>query len=246
MLYYLFEYLDKTMDIPGTGVFQYITFRSALALILSLMISTIYGKKIIMFLRNQQVGETVRELGLAGQTQKAGTPTRGGLIIIVATLIPVLLLTKLNNIYIILLIVTTLWMGTIGFIDDYIKIFKKDKQGLKGIFKVIGQVGLGIIVGSVLYFNPTVTVIEKSNNPTTNFNQTETIVKQSPVETKSTVTTIPFTKNNEVGFCIYDTSDSHRIADIAERFHKSYTLKPEKSHDGFEIKLLVHYWQKLP
>ena len=149
MLYYLFEYLYKTLNVPGTGVFQYITFRSALAVIMSLMISTIYGKKIINFLRNQQVGETVRELGLAGQTQKAGTPTMGGLIIIIATLIPVVLFAKLNNIYIILLIVTTLWMGTIGFIDDYIKIFKKDKQGLKGIFKVIGQVGLGLIVGSI-------------------------------------------------------------------------------------------------
>lgn len=200
MLYYLFEYLDKTMDVPGAGVFQYITFRSALALILSLMISTIYGKKIINFLRNQQVGETVRELGLEGQTQKAGTPTMGGLIIIIATLIPVLLLTKLNNIYIILLIVTTLWMGTIGFIDDYIKIFKKDKQGLKGIFKVIGQVGLGLIVGSVLYFNPTVTVIERSNSVPVSFNQTETVVRQSPIETKSTVTTIPFTKNNEFDY----------------------------------------------
>ncbi|NBU80105.1 MAG: phospho-N-acetylmuramoyl-pentapeptide-transferase [Flavobacteriaceae bacterium] len=199
MLYYLFEYLDKTMDVPGAGVFQYITFRSALALILSLMISTIYGKKIITFLRNQQVGETVRELGLEGQTQKAGTPTMGGLIIIIATLIPVLLLTKLNNIYIILLIVTTLWMGTIGFIDDYIKIFKKDKQGLKGIFKVIGQVGLGIIVGSVLYFNPYVTVRERSNK-VLNFNQTETIVSQAPSETKSTVTTIPFTKNNQLDY----------------------------------------------
>ena len=199
MLYYLFEYLDKTMDIPGAGVFQYITFRSALALILSLMISTIYGKKIITFLRNQQVGETVRELGLQGQAQKAGTPTMGGLIIIIATLIPVLLLTKLNNIYIILLIVTTLWMGTIGFIDDYIKIFKKDKQGLKGVFKVIGQVGLGVIVGSVLYFNPTVTVRERSNTPI-NFNQTETVVSQSPSEIKSTVTTIPFTKNNELDY----------------------------------------------
>jgi phospho-N-acetylmuramoyl-pentapeptide-transferase len=163
------------------------------------MISTIYGKKIITFLRNQQVGETVRELGLEGQTQKAGTPTMGGLIIIIATLIPVLLLTKLNNIYIILLIVTTLWMGSIGFIDDYIKIFKKDKQGLKGIFKVIGQVGLGIIVGSVLYFNPSVTVRERSNK-VLNFNQTETIVSQSPSEIKSTVTTIPFTKNNELDY----------------------------------------------
>jgi len=186
------------MDVPGAGVFQYITFRSALALILSLMISTIYGKKIITFLRNQQVGETVRELGLEGQTQKAGTPTMGGLIIIIATLIPVLLLTKLNNIYIILLVVTTLWMGTIGFVDDYIKIFKKDKQGLKGIFKVFGQVGLGLIVGSVLYFHPGVTVREKSTKPIT-FNQTEN-VSQTPVETKSTVTTIPFTKNNELDY----------------------------------------------
>ena len=192
MLYYLFEYLDKTLDVPGTGVFQYITFRSALALILSLMISTIYGKKIVAFLRKQQVGETVRELGLEGQNQKAGTPTMGGLIIIIATLIPVILLTKLNNIYIILLIITTLWMGTIGFIDDYIKIFKKDKQGLKGIFKVIGQVGLGLIVGSVLYFHPGVTVREKSSKPIT-FNQTATVLKQIPNEIKSTTTTIPFT-----------------------------------------------------
>jgi len=199
MLYYLFEYLDKTMDVPGAGVFQYITFRSALALILSLMISTIYGKKIITFLRNQQVGETVRELGLEGQTQKAGTPTMGGLIIIIATLIPVLLLTKLNNIYIILLIVTTLWMGTIGFIDDYIKIFKKDKQGLKGIFKVFGQVGLGLIVGSVLYFHPGVTVRERSTTPIS-FNQSQNVITQTPVESKSTVTTIPFTKNNELDY----------------------------------------------
>ncbi len=199
MLYYLFEYLDKTMDVPGTGVFQYITFRSALALILSLMISTIYGKKIINFLRNQQVGETVRELGLQGQNEKAGTPTMGGLIIITATLIPVLLLTKLNNIYIILLIVTTLWMGTIGFIDDYIKIFKKDKQGLKGIFKVIGQVGLGLIVGSVLYFHPGVTVRERATTPIT-FNQTQNVIYESPVESKSTVTTIPFMKNNELDY----------------------------------------------
>ncbi len=197
MLYYLFEYLDKTMDVPGTGVFQYITFRSALAIILSLMISTIYGKKIINFLRNQQVGETVRELGLQGQNEKAGTPTMGGLIIIIATLIPVILLTKLNNIYIILLIVTTLWMGTIGFIDDYIKIFKKDKQGLKGIFKVIGQVGLGLIVGSVLYFHPGVTVREKA---VVISNQSENVISQVPIEHKSTTTTIPFTKNNELDY----------------------------------------------
>lgn len=199
MLYYLFDYLDKHSDFPGAGVFQYITFRSAMALILSLMISTIYGKKIINFLRNQQVGETIRELGLEGQTQKAGTPTMGGLIIIVATLIPVLLFTKLNNIYVILLVVTTLWMGTIGFIDDYIKIFKKDKQGLKGIFKVIGQVGLGLIVGSVLYFHPGVTVREKSTTPIT-FNQSQSVISEQAKEVKSTTTTIPFVKNNELEY----------------------------------------------
>jgi len=199
MLYYLFEYLNKTLNIPGTGVFQYITFRSALAVLLSLMISTIYGKRIIAFLRNQQVGETVRELGLEGQNEKAGTPTMGGLIIIIATLIPVLLLTKLNNIYIILLIVTTLWMGTIGFIDDYIKIFKKDKQGLKGIFKVIGQVGLGLIVGSVLYLHPGVT-LRKEMPKTIAINQTENTFSQQPLEEKSTATTIPFFKNNEFDY----------------------------------------------
>ena len=200
MLYYFFEYLDQTLNVPGTGVFQYITFRSGLAVLLSLMISTIYGKKIINFLRNQQVGETVRELGLAGQTQKAGTPTMGGLIIIVATLIPVLLLARLDNIYIMLLIVTTLWMGTIGFIDDYIKIFKKDKQGLKGIFKVIGQVGLGLIVGTILYFDPGVTVRPHSHVSTINLNPTENVIYAAPLEEKSTSTTIPFVKNNELDY----------------------------------------------
>jgi phospho-N-acetylmuramoyl-pentapeptide-transferase len=199
MLYYLFEYLYKTMNVPGTGVFQYITFRSGLAVILSLLISTIYGKKIIGFLKRQQVGETVRELGLEGQNEKAGTPTMGGLIIIIATLIPVLLFTKLNNIYIILLIVTTLWMGTIGFIDDYIKIFKKDKQGLKGVFKVVGQVGLGLIVGSVLYLHPGVT-LRKETPATISLRQTENNIYQAPVEQKSTATTIPFFKNNELDY----------------------------------------------
>ena len=202
MLYYLFEYLDKTLDIPGTGVFQYITFRSALAFMLSLLLSTIYGKRIINFLRSQQVGETVRELGLAGQNEKAGTPTMGGLIIIFATLVPVLLFARLHNIYIVLLIVTTLWMGVIGFVDDYIKIFKKDKQGLKGIFKVIGQVGLGIIVGAVLYFNPAVTVrtdTGKTDVFKAALNST-TIVLPAPVEEKSTATTIPFVKNNEFDY----------------------------------------------
>lgn len=193
MLYYIFQYLDKAFDVPGAGVFQYITFRSALAFILSLSIATIYGKKIIDFLRKQQVGETVRELGLEGQTQKAGTPTMGGIIIILATLIPVLLLAKLENIYVILLIVTTVWMGTIGFIDDYIKVFKKDKEGLKGRFKVIGQVGLGLIVGSVLYFHSGVTIkkeIELKKDTV------ENVVKTNSIEVKSTETTIPFLKNN--------------------------------------------------
>ncbi|MBP7396016.1 MAG: phospho-N-acetylmuramoyl-pentapeptide-transferase [Flavobacterium sp.] len=200
MLYYLFEYLNKTLDIPGTGVFQYITFRSALAFMLSLLLSTIYGKRIIGFLRRQQVGETVRELGLAGQNEKAGTPTMGGLIIIFATLVPVLLFARLQNIYIVLLIVTTLWMGTIGFVDDYIKIFKKDKQGLKGIFKVFGQVGLGLIVGSVLYFSPAVTVRTDTGKIDVFKSATQTVILPAPIEEKSTATTIPFFKNNEFDY----------------------------------------------
>jgi phospho-N-acetylmuramoyl-pentapeptide-transferase len=200
MLYYLFQYLDKVMDVPGTGVFQYITFRSSLALMLSLLLSTIFGKRIIGFLSRQQVGETVRELGLAGQNEKAGTPTMGGIIIIFATLVPVFLFAKLQNIYILLLIVTTLWMGTIGFIDDYIKIFKKDKQGLKGIFKVFGQVGLGVIVGSVLYFSPAVTVRTDTAKVDIYKQTTETVVKQASLEEKSTATTIPFFKNNEFDY----------------------------------------------
>ncbi|MGY0407544.1 MAG: phospho-N-acetylmuramoyl-pentapeptide-transferase, partial [Polaribacter sp.] len=157
MLYYVFHYLDSQYSIPGAGVFKFITFRAAAAFILSLLISAIYGKRIIHFLRKQQVGETVRDLGLDGQQQKSGTPTMGGIIIILATLIPVLLLARLHNIYIIILLITTLWMGFIGFVDDYIKVFKKDKAGLKGKFKILGQVGLGIIVGSMLYFQNDVT-----------------------------------------------------------------------------------------
>jgi phospho-N-acetylmuramoyl-pentapeptide-transferase len=188
------------MDIPGTGVFQYITFRSALAFIVSLLLSTIYGKRVISFLQKQQVGESVRELGLAGQKEKAGTPTMGGLIIILATLIPVFLFAKLQNIYIILLIVSTLWMGVIGFIDDYIKVFKKDKEGLKGIFKVFGQVGLGLIVGSVLYFNADVTI--RTETATSNIIKEASVneIKQAPVYEKSTATTIPFVKNNQFDY----------------------------------------------
>ncbi|NRT11557.1 phospho-N-acetylmuramoyl-pentapeptide-transferase [Flavobacterium sp. 14A] len=200
MLYYLFEYLDKVLNISGTGVFQYITFRSALAFMLSLLLSTIYGKRIIRFLQNQQVGETVRELGLAGQQEKAGTPTMGGLIIIFATLIPVLLFAKLHNIYVVLLIVTTLWMGTIGFVDDYIKIFKKDKKGLKGIFKVFGQVGLGLIVGVVLYFHQGVTVRTDTGKTDVFKITSDYVVSPPPVEEKSTATTIPFFKNNEFDY----------------------------------------------
>lgn len=198
MLYYLFEYLNR-MDVPGTGVFQYITFRSGMAIILSLLISTVFGKRIINFLRRQQIGETVRELGLEGQSQKAGTPTMGGLIIIISTLIPVLLLAKLDNIYVMLLIVTTLWMGTIGFIDDYIKIFKKDKEGLKGKFKVVGQVGLGLIVGYILYFHPSVTVRTDTGHVDI-FNNTQNVISQGGIEEKSTATTIPFFKNNEFDY----------------------------------------------
>jgi phospho-N-acetylmuramoyl-pentapeptide-transferase len=167
---------------------------------MSLLISTVFGKRIINYLRNKQIGETVRELGLDGQKQKAGTPTMGGIIIIIATLIPVLLLAKLNNVYIVLLIITTIWMGIIGFIDDYIKIFKKDKEGLKGIFKVIGQVGLGIIVGSVLYFHPSVNIRTDLEKSIINFNQTENTIKAAPVYEKSTATTIPFFKNNQFDY----------------------------------------------
>lgn len=199
MLYYLFEYLENQFSLTGASVFQFITFRAAAAFILSLLISSIYGKRIIDFLRNLQVGETVRDLGLEGQKQKTGTPTMGGVIIILATLIPVLLLTKLDNIYIILLIITTIWMGLIGFLDDYIKVFKKDKEGLKGKFKVLGQVGLGIIVGSILYFNEGVTIKEQ-------LPEAQQIVQANGkkqvfgVAHKSTKTTVPVLKNNEFDY----------------------------------------------
>lgn len=202
MLYYLFEYLKQHFDFPGSSLFGFITFRAAMAIILSLLISTIFGKRIIRFLQKQQVGETIRDLGLEGQVEKAGTPTMGGIIIILATLIPVILLAKVANIYIILLIVTTLWMGTIGFLDDYIKKFKKDKEGLKGRFKVLGQVGLGIIVGATLYFHPEVTVREEIPPS----QQKEIVVVDGAVkrefayDKKSTKTTIPFVKENEFDY----------------------------------------------
>lgn len=200
MLYYLFNFLESKYVIPGGQLFQYITFRASMAIIFSLAISTIFGKKIINYLRKKQVGETVRKLGLEGQEEKAGTPTMGGLIIILATLIPVLLFAKIGNIYVILLIVATLWMGGIGFLDDYIKIFKKNKDGLKGRFKVVGQVGLGIIVGTTMYFHPDITIREKQHDNTIQ-NQTEMVMTSTYGEAhKSTKTTIPFVKKNEFDY----------------------------------------------
>ncbi|MDY0780738.1 phospho-N-acetylmuramoyl-pentapeptide-transferase [Tenacibaculum sp. IB213877] len=199
MLYYLFQYIENEFHLTGASVFQFITFRSALAFILSLLISTIYGKRIINYLQKQQVGESIRDLGLEGQVQKAGTPTMGGVIIILATLIPVLLLAKLENIYIIILLITTVWMGLIGFADDYIKVFKKDKQGLKGIFKVVGQVGLGLIVGSMLYFHPDV-VIKEQLPVKQQIVQQDGKKKVFGDEHKSTKTTVPFFKNNELDY----------------------------------------------
>lgn len=199
MLYYLLENLEKYYDFPGSGLYKYLSFRAGLALMLSLLISTIYGKRIILFLRRKQIGETVRDLGLQGQNEKAGTPTMGGIIIILATLIPVLLLGKLDNVYTILLIIATVWMGTIGFLDDYIKTFRKNKDGLKGRFKVLGQVGLGIIVGATLYFNDAVTV--KNEKMSLRKARTEVVAIEQPVpEVKSTKTTIPFVKNNEFDY----------------------------------------------
>lgn len=203
MLYYLFEYLDTHYELPGARLFQYISFRSAMAIIMALLISTIYGKRIINYLRQKQIGESVRDLGLEGQNEKSGTPTMGGVIIIFATLIPVLLVAELENIYVILLIVTTIWMGAIGFIDDYIKTFKKDKEGLQGKFKVLGQVGLGLIVGGTLFFHPGVTVKEETNEPAPE--QQELVdsfqnVREMGPEIKTTTTTIPFVKNNEFDY----------------------------------------------
>jgi phospho-N-acetylmuramoyl-pentapeptide-transferase len=199
MLYYLFEYLENHFQLSGAGVFQYISFRSAIAFVFSLLISTISGKKIINYLRKKQIGESVRDLGLVGQSEKSGTPTMGGIIIILATLIPVLFLAKLENIYIIILIISTLWMGTIGFIDDYIKIFRKNKDGLKGRFKVLGQVGLGIIVGSMLYFNDGVTIKDKLPKDVVQLSESGKQLLFGN-EHKSTKTTIPFMKNNELDY----------------------------------------------
>ena len=210
MLYYLFEYLDRVFDIPGAGVFRFISFRAALAIIISLFITLILGKPIIRLLLKKQVGETIRDLGLEGQAQKKGTPTMGGLIIISAILIPTILLARLDNIYILLMIVSTLWLGFIGFLDDYIKVFKKDKEGLAGRSKIIGQVGLGLIVGSVLYFHNDVVVrdnVVPVGGPSITLNseaeseiQTGQGEAMKTKDVKSTATTIPFMKNNEFDY----------------------------------------------
>ena len=199
MLYYLYEYLNAHgIHIPGMNLFKYISFRAAMAVLLSLIIALAYGKKIINYLRKRQMGELVRDLGLEGQKQKEGTPTMGGLIIIVATIIPVLLFTRITNVYIVLLIISVLWMGAIGFLDDYLKKVKKNKDGLSGKFKVIGQVGLGLIVGVTMYFHPDITVKRKYADATVlNRNNVE---KNFMPEEKIAVSTVPFTKNNEFDY----------------------------------------------
>ncbi|MEZ4874076.1 MAG: phospho-N-acetylmuramoyl-pentapeptide-transferase [Flavobacteriaceae bacterium] len=201
MLYYLFDFLNKNYDLPGAGLFQFITFRAAMAVMFSLFIATVYGKKIIALLRRKQVGETIRNLGLEGQNEKAGTPTMGGIIIILATIVPVLLFAKLENIYVIMLLITTLWMGTIGFIDDYIKKFKKDKAGLPGKFKVFGQVGLGIIIGATMYFHDDITVRrEKQNHPPSRIEAGQNANQDFYEEEKTLLTTLPFVKDNEINY----------------------------------------------
>ena len=208
MLYYLFKYLH-TLDFPGAGVFHYISFRSAMALITSLLIGLFFGRRIINYLQLKQIGETVRDLGLEGQMQKKGTPTMGGIIILISLLIPTLLFCNLMNVYVILMIITTIWLGFVGFIDDYIKVFKKNKQGLHGKFKLMGQISLGIIVGLTFYFSPQVVVRDKvtadklqtqiENVAPESLDETA-ITTMTPSEKKITTTTIPFFKNHEFDY----------------------------------------------
>lgn len=209
MFYYLFHYLDQQFNFPGAGVFQYISFRAALALLSSLIITMVFGKRIINFIRKKQIGETIRELGLQGQNEKAGTPTMGGLIILAAIIIPTLLFAKVHNVYIILMLVSTIWLGTIGFVDDYIKVFKKNKEGLKGKFKVVGQIGIGLIVGAVFYFHPDVVIKERvsssgqaaySFDAAISSNKDLSMPKYSATPIKTIKTTIPFVKNNEFDY----------------------------------------------
>ena len=208
MLYYLFDWLDKVFDFPGAGVFQYISFRAAMAVITSLIITIIFGKPIIKYLRKKQIGETVRDLGLEGQKQKEGTPTMGGIIILAAILIPTLLFAKIDNIYVIVMIITTIWLGLLGFLDDYIKVFKKNKEGLPGKYKILGQVGLGLVVGLIIMFHPDITIKERKSvetyvethnvNIDKNYDKATKEFSEHPI--KSTKTTIPFVKNNEFDY----------------------------------------------
>ena len=209
MLYHLFKYLDEVYDLPGSGMFQYISFRAAAAIILSLLIVIIFGRKIIDFLRRKQIGEEIRDLGLEGQLQKKGTPTMGGVIILVAILVPMLLVGKLDNIYIQLMLVSTVWLGFIGGLDDYIKVFRHRKEGLKGRFKIVGQVGLGIIVGTTMWLSPEIVVREKVTQPVetvymdedgTEVGSVQRNVVLSSESRKTTQTTIPFVKNNEFDY----------------------------------------------
>ena len=195
MLYYLFEFLENNYNLPGTGVFYYISFRSALAIITSLLVSLVFGGQIIKIIKRFQIGEQVRKLGLAGEDQKSGTPTMGGLIILSAIIIPTILFAKLQNIYIQVMLISTIWLGLIGFVDDYIKVFKKDKKGLAGKFKILGQVGLGLLVGLIMVFHSDIVVKEK-NIPT----EIEGIYTFSENAEKSSITTIPFLKNNEFNY----------------------------------------------
>lgn len=213
MLYYLFTYLRENFNMPGVGVFYFISFRAAMAVVLSLIISLVFGKKLIQFLHKKQIGETVRDLGLEGEKQKKGTPTMGGIIIIAAILVPTVLFAKIKNVYILLMILSTVWLGLVGFLDDYIKVFKKNKEGLAGRFKIMGQVVLGIIIGTTMYFNENVYITrETTNGKPAIYNSTDRIVKEGIVRiddkgntrtfahVKSTVTTIPFVKNHELSY----------------------------------------------
>ena len=203
MLYHLFDYIENTFDFPGAGVFQFITFRAAMAVIGSLIISLIFGGRIIRLLQRLQVGETVRDLGLDGQIEKQGTPTMGGLMILAAIIIPTLLFARLDNLYIQLLLISTVWLGGIGFLDDYIKVFKKNKEGLAGKFKVVGQIGIGVIIGATLYFSDDVVIKEKTvvaHNQQELFDQKTEVDQYEWTESKGTKTTIPFVKNNEFDY----------------------------------------------
>lgn len=202
MLYHLFTYFDKQFDLPGAGLFQYISFRAGVAAILSLLITITFGKNLISFLRRKQVGEDIRDLGLEGQLQKKGTPTMGGLIIIAAILIPTLLMAKLDNVYVILLVATTVGLGMIGFLDDYIKVFKKNKEGLAGRFKIVGQISIGLIVGLTLYFSDSVVVreVEPASLAAVYIMQPDLDRKIEYKDVKSTKTTVPFFKNNELDY----------------------------------------------